>query len=94
VEALGQGEATPRVIAAEDLEVAVLDRTRPQKRKFKRIGVAQLTEMLGGRGETTEADTHAAGESRSPSTRYDAAPSGETPGEEPPVAPPVDPDAD
>ncbi|MER5983967.1 proteasome subunit alpha [Streptomyces sp. NPDC001787] len=36
-----------REIPAERLEVAVLDRTRPQQRKFKRIVGRQLTRLLG-----------------------------------------------
>jgi proteasome alpha subunit len=35
-----------REIPAERLEVAVLDRTRPQKRKFKRISGRQLSRLL------------------------------------------------
>ncbi|PNE41508.1 proteasome subunit alpha [Streptomyces noursei] len=42
-----------RTLTAEHLEVAVLDRTRPQKRKFKRILGRQLSRLL---------DEHAAGE--------------------------------
>src|SRR3712207_5605790 len=34
VAALGHGEGADRVIPADDLEVAVLDRTRTQQRKF------------------------------------------------------------
>jgi proteasome alpha subunit len=85
VEALGQGDTSPRVIPAEDLEVAVLDRSRAQQRKFKRIPAAQLTEILGERGEP-EGGKHAAepvpGTSTSPESRSD----------EPPVAPPIDED--
>jgi len=90
VEALGQGESSPRVIAAEDLEVAVLDRGRPQQRKFKRLPAAQLATILGERAGT-EAGKHAPGESTSPSER--SAEAGETgSGQEPPVAPPIEPD--
>jgi proteasome alpha subunit len=43
-----------REIPAERLEVAVLDRTRPQKRKFRRITAARLSRLLAeGSGETT-----------------------------------------
>jgi proteasome alpha subunit len=94
VEALGQGENTPRVIAAQDLEVAVLDRTRPQQRKFKRLAADMLATILGERtGE--EPGRHGAGESTSPSASYGkTSADGATPAEEPPVAPPVEPDAD
>jgi proteasome alpha subunit len=83
-EALGQGEGGPRVIAAEDLEVAVLDRSRPQQRKFKRLSAAHLVEVLG---ERVGAGRHAAGESTSPSNARPAEESAE-----PPVAPPIAPD--
>jgi proteasome alpha subunit len=95
VEALGQGESTPRVIAASDLEVAALDRSRPQQRKFKRLAADTLAAILGER--TGEApSTHGAGESTSPSASYGraTAEAASPEGEEPPVAPPVDPDAD
>ncbi|GAA2145614.1 proteasome subunit alpha [Kitasatospora kazusensis] len=39
---------TPRTLTTEQLEVAVLDRQRSQKRKFKRILGGQLTRLLGG----------------------------------------------
>jgi proteasome alpha subunit len=47
--ALGQGENSgdPRTIPATNLEVAVLDRTRSQQRKFKRVTAGQLTRILG-----------------------------------------------
>src|SRR5688500_16557699 len=40
VEALGQGDGAGRVIPATGLEVAVLDRTRTQQRKFRRLSAA------------------------------------------------------
>ncbi|HEY6740174.1 MAG TPA: proteasome subunit alpha [Actinopolymorphaceae bacterium] len=46
VDALGQDGTAPRTLEADQLEVAVLDRTRPQKRKFKRIVGAQLDRLL------------------------------------------------
>jgi proteasome alpha subunit len=61
VAALGKGAAengTPavdRVIPASDLEVAVLDRTRTQPRKFLRLVPARLEALLGDRGPTTPA---------------------------------------
>jgi proteasome alpha subunit len=97
VEALGQGESesTPRVIAARDLEVAVLDRTRPRQRKFKRLAADNLSAILGERGGEAPAK-HGAGDSTSPSASYGkpSADEASPEGEEPPVAPPVDPDAD
>ncbi|HEX5917110.1 MAG TPA: proteasome subunit alpha [Nocardioides sp.] len=58
VAALGHSESEDRVIPAGDLEVAALDRTRSQPRKFVRLRAARLTEILGGRG-TEQADTPA-----------------------------------
>jgi len=45
--ALGHGEGGDRQISAGDLEVAVLDRTRSQKRKFRRVDAGTLTRILG-----------------------------------------------
>lgn len=45
--ALGNDTETPRTIAPGDLEVAVLDRTRTQPRKFKRLTEAQVATLLG-----------------------------------------------
>ncbi|MER5632392.1 proteasome subunit alpha [Streptomyces nitrosporeus] len=42
-----EANGNEREIPAERLEVAVLDRTRPQQRKFKRIVGAQLARLLG-----------------------------------------------
>ncbi|MDO5500504.1 MAG: proteasome subunit alpha [Propionibacteriaceae bacterium] len=39
----GEGESLP----VESLEIAVLDRTRTQPRKFRRVGEAQLTDLIG-----------------------------------------------
>ena len=50
-----RGETDDRVIPASDLEVAVLDRTRAQPRKFSRIGPFRLEALLGDRGPTTSA---------------------------------------
>ena len=88
VEGLGQGESAPRVIAPSDLEVAVLDRSRPQARKFKRLSAAQLAEILGERAGMA-AGRHGPGDSTSPSERA-AAESAAT--DEAPVAPPVEPE--
>jgi proteasome alpha subunit len=48
VEALGQTgpDGTPRTIAADDLEAAVLDRTRP-RRAFSRLVGPRLERLLG-----------------------------------------------
>ena len=47
VEALGHDGPEPRTLTADKLEVAVLDRTRTQPRKFRRLGEAALTQMFG-----------------------------------------------
>src|SRR5690348_11117280 len=46
VSALGHNSATPRTIPVDDLEVAVLDRTRPQARKFRRLRENELAAIL------------------------------------------------
>jgi proteasome alpha subunit len=46
-ESLGQDASPARTIAATDLEVAVLDRTRPQPRKFKRLTDETVAQALG-----------------------------------------------
>jgi proteasome alpha subunit len=53
VAALGHAEGETRVIPAGDLEVALLDRTRSQPRKFVRLPPARLDALLGDRGPTT-----------------------------------------
>ena len=50
VGALGHTEEGDRVIPDDDLEVAVLDRTRSQPRKFSRILPGRLSQLLGDRG--------------------------------------------
>jgi proteasome alpha subunit len=62
VAALGTDDGTPRSIPPEDLEVAVLDRTRAQKRKFRRLSEEILAEILGSSG----ASRHLPGMSTSP----------------------------
>ena len=47
VAALGHSETEDRVIPAGALEVAALDRTRTQPRKFLRLRASRLTEILG-----------------------------------------------
>jgi len=47
VASLGHTDSGDRVIPVDDLEVAVLDRTRTQPRKFIRLRPARLEELLG-----------------------------------------------
>ena len=74
------GKVQDRVIPTEDLEVAVLDRTRTQPRKFLRLRPARLDTLLGERGPATHAEPEqlSAPEPAATPTR----------GDEPPVAPP------
>src|SRR5262249_35476063 len=51
----GAASSGDRVIPAGDLEVAVLDRTRVQPRKFLRLVPPRLESLLGDRGPTPPA---------------------------------------
>jgi proteasome alpha subunit len=82
VDALGHGEGAVRVIAATDLEVAVLDRTRSQDRKFQRLTDERLSGILGDRQPN-------AGQPATPPPG-----TGTSAVEEPPTGPPVAPPAD
>ncbi|MCL8025865.1 proteasome subunit alpha [Nocardioides bruguierae] len=73
VSALGHSESEDRSISATSLEVAVLDRTRLQPRKFSRLSPARLEALLG--------PTDAVPTAPEPSTE-DGPP-------EPPIAPPI-----
>jgi proteasome alpha subunit len=74
-----------RVIPVGDLEVAVLDRTRTQTRKFSRLSPARLQSFLGDRAAApTPAPEIAPGEV--PPTAPPTAPED---GGEPPIAPPL-----
>jgi proteasome alpha subunit len=84
-EALGTSESGSRVIPVESLEVAVLDRTRTQQRKFKRLRPAQLRSVLGSRDEAPPAVSD---EATLPGS--DESSSGTAPGDDPPIAPPLD----
>jgi len=48
IQALASDGGEPREVGVEALEVAILDRTRTQPRKFRRISGARLAELLGG----------------------------------------------
>ncbi|HEY3002721.1 MAG TPA: proteasome subunit alpha [Kribbellaceae bacterium] len=87
VDALGHDSgAEPRRLEPDQIEVAVLDRTRLQQRKFKRITAETLGRILAetsappsGDGSTSASEVPAA----EPQT-------GAAPAEEPPAAPPAD----
>jgi proteasome alpha subunit len=92
--ALGHSDTGHRDIPAGDLEVAVLDRTRSQERKFKRLNAKVLGELLAQKAEPEaqpEADEPAADKPDSDEAAGTADPEGstQTPGRqhEPPVAP-------
>lgn len=76
-----KGDSEDRVIPVDDLEVAVLDRTRTQPRKFSRLRPARLGQLLGDRGPATSAPADAPA-----AAQADPAP---TTDDDPPVAPPV-----
>jgi proteasome alpha subunit len=88
VDALGHGEGAVRVIPASDLEVAVLDRTRAQQRKFRRLTGAVLERILGDRGPAEESGPSA---STDPSGPDDAGDPTDTVNSQPPLEPPVAP---
>lgn len=46
--AMGSDASSPRTVSADELEVAVLDRTRSQLRKFKRIGAGAVRNAIDG----------------------------------------------
>ncbi|WP_344321967.1 proteasome subunit alpha [Streptomyces macrosporus] len=76
VESLSRdNNGSERTLTADQLEVAVLDRTRPRQRKFKRILGRQLSRLLE-EGDTSAAGTAAeengGGSSGSPDTPGDA----------------------
>jgi proteasome alpha subunit len=76
-----KGDTDDRVIPVEDLEVAVLDRTRSQPRKFLRLRPARLVGLLGERGPAVHAPE-----------QTEASPLGgddDATDDDPPVAPPV-----
>jgi proteasome alpha subunit len=88
VEALGHspdesGGSSDRVVPAGDLEVAVLDRTRAQPRKFSRLGPARLASLLGDRGPSTPAPTDPSSGSHAADVPVDAPPAAEEAQEEP-----------
>src|SRR6185436_962374 len=96
VSALGHGADGDRQIPARDLEVAVLDRTRSQPRKFRRLTERTLRDVLGPDAPADPPDTESSippledpvtGE---PPARRDPARPGDGP-DDSPVAPPLDP---
>jgi proteasome alpha subunit len=94
VAALGHGESEDRVIPVGDLEVAVLDRTRTQPRKFLRLRETRLAEILGGRGveqadEAAPEDALAGSGPRQSGVDDPADPTDQVSGATPPLEDPV-----
>ena len=94
VAALGHADGEDRVIPVDDLEVAVLDRTRSQPRKFSRIRPARLEQLLGDRGPAAQAPAEGSSDAPEPAADPGAPADGLSghglgPDDEPPVAPPV-----
>ncbi|MET9312623.1 proteasome subunit alpha [Kribbella sp. NPDC003505] len=98
VDALGHDGTEVRELTPDQLEVAVLDRTRSQVRKFKRMSEETLAGILSesrpaeAPTEPAEGESEASGESSggSPADEAEVAP----PEDDAPVAPPEDPDTD
>jgi len=98
VHALGESEGTPRTIPPENLEVAVLDRTRPQKRKFSRLTAERLAALLGepAGAAAPEPGTSTAPDPGTAAPEHEAAPESQPSVPEDgdgdaPIAPPIDP---
>ncbi|KAA1429349.1 proteasome subunit alpha [Nocardioides antri] len=73
------GQTTDRVIPVGDLEVAVLDRTRVQPRKFARIRPSRIETLLGERGPSEHAAPEAGPDSPSSVAPRHAAPTTDDP---------------
>lgn len=74
VAALGHSETADRSIAVGDLEVAVLDRTRTQPRKFVRVREEALARLLAASASPTTDPAPDATPDPAPDTASDAAP--------------------
>ena len=85
--ALGQGDSGHRAIPARELEVAVLDRTRFQERKFRRLGGPALEAILGDAAALPDATSEPGGSRRRRSRTCPREPPVGEDGDEPPVAP-------
>ena len=98
VDALGHDGTEVRELTPDQLEVAVLDRTRSQVRKFKRMSEETLAGILTesrpaeAPTEPAEGESEASGEAsgESPADEAPVAP----PEDDAPIAPPEDPDTD
>jgi len=99
VDALGHDSSEPRELTPDQLEVAVLDRTRAQVRKFKRISEETLARILSEshpaadiEEATAESASEASSESSSEAPETASATTSESSDDDAPIAPPEDPD--
>jgi proteasome alpha subunit len=97
VDALGHDGTEVRELQPDQIEVAVLDRTRTQVRKFKRISEETLGRILSESSpDTTPTEPSEPAEDKAESD--DSADAGDTPvapaDDDAPVAPPEEPDTD
>jgi proteasome alpha subunit len=83
-DALGHSDSAKRQVSARDLEAAVLDRTRSQKRKFRRLDEAALRRLLGNGAPAADPTPAGDGPAERP-----AGPGRGDGEQEPPVAPPL-----
>jgi len=90
VSALGHGADGDRQIPARDLEVAVLDRTRSQPRKFRRLTERTLRDVLGPDAAPDDRSLAGGGEaSHEPQVADDPADPTDTESSVPPLEDPV-----
>ncbi len=87
VAALGHSDSEDRRIAADDLEVAVLDRTRTQPRKFSRLSPLRIQAVLERAGTADADPVPDADAGATPGTDGTAGPGSPDAAGEPPVAP-------
>jgi proteasome alpha subunit len=85
-----RGDAEERVIPYKDLEVAVLDRTRSQPRKFSRIRPERVESLLGARQPAAAAPEQPDGEATAQEGAEPPPPAEPAPAQDdlPPIAPP------
>jgi proteasome alpha subunit len=72
VDGLGHDGPQVRTVAADKLEVAVLDRTRTQPRKFRRLATGALDSMLGPRDSSPAQEPAAPSEPSEPADPTEA----------------------
>jgi proteasome alpha subunit len=86
VDGLGHDGPQPRTITADKLEMAILDRTRTQPRKFRRFTPAALEAMLGSREPAPAPQSTPEPAADEPPARAD----GQEAPQQPPVSDPSD----